>query len=281
MQKSLEEIFSLRDYRTNASKTSVEQNKNLEDTIRFGRDCQASYREVALSKNQAAPSFPGSISEADKTETAAATMRETIGLGLSMRRQWANCDIALDRFTRNADSVGVLVMASGVVPDSTNRKLRNDVCRGYALADPQAPFVFVNANVSSAAQIFSLAHELVHIWLGDSGICNIWGKRSGSSRFEGRCNAIAAEILVPLKPFCAEHKKIALNDDKVRQLAHIFKVSSMVILGQMRKAEILSSAQYQAARAAELERSHESEVSPKFPQQPTFSKRLQQVVPQD
>jgi len=281
MHESLEDIFALCDYRTNASKTDVEQNKNLEDTIRFGWDCQASCRKDGVSENPATPRFWGSISESDEIETAAATMRKTIGFGLNMRRQWATCEIALDRFIKRADSVGVLIMTSGIVPNYKNRKLGKDVCRVFALADPQAPFVFVNANVSSGAQVFSLAHGLVHVWLGKSGICGIWGKRSSGNHIERRCNAIAAEMLVPLQPFCAEHKGIALADDKVQKLAHIFKVTPMVILGQMREAGILNPGEYRAARKVELDRSRESEVSPKIPPQPTFSRRLQQVVPKD
>ena len=42
--------------------------------------------------------------------------------------------------------------------------------RGFAIADPIAPFIVINDGDAKAAWSFTLLHELAHLWLGATGV---------------------------------------------------------------------------------------------------------------
>ena len=68
--------------------------------------------------------------------------------------------------------MGIVLMRNSVVRNDNTRRLKVDEFRGFAISDLYAPLVFINSRDAKAAQIFTLAHELAHIWLGATGISN-------------------------------------------------------------------------------------------------------------
>lgn len=128
---------------------------------------------------------------------------------------------------------GILVTRTGMAKGNPHRPLKVEEFRGFALSDPYAPLIFINSRDSQAAQMFTLIHELVHLWLGLSGVSNLTSTYAPSARIEQFCNAVAAEILVPMEALRVQLAQVHQDEDPVRRLGRYFKVSSLVILRRL------------------------------------------------
>ena len=91
-------------------------------------------------------------------------------MNLALRRSARDWADYFAKLSDRSEDAGILVMRSGVVGNSTRRKLSSREFQGFALTDPLAPVVFVNSDDFKAAQVFTLVHELAHIWIGKSAI---------------------------------------------------------------------------------------------------------------
>jgi Zn-dependent peptidase ImmA (M78 family) len=184
----------------------------------------------------------------------AARMRRDLRFDVDERRRIPTWTDALRRFIELADDAGVLVMVSGVVGSNNYRKLDPDEFRGFALADSLAPLVFLNGSDTKAAQMFTLAHELAHIWPGQSAISDSDPVAPPDHRVERWCNELAAELLVPADALRAEFKPESNLQDESDRLARVFKVSRLVILRRLRDLNALSWQEYRERYDAELAR---------------------------
>jgi Zn-dependent peptidase ImmA (M78 family) len=134
------------------------------DTIYICQQRQEWYRDFVRSQRGESLAFVGSASLTSNVELIATRIRMTLGFDIQERRQSPTWTEALRRFIEQADAIGVLVMVNGVVGNNTHRRLDPDEFRGFALSDELAPLVFINGADTKAAQMFTLAHELAHIW---------------------------------------------------------------------------------------------------------------------
>jgi Zn-dependent peptidase ImmA (M78 family) len=196
----------------------------------------------------------GSVQRTDDVVLTAATIREALGFDLDERRALPTWTDALRRFIEHADAAGVLVMVSGVVGSNNRRKLDPEEFRGFALVDDLAPLVFINGADTKAAQMFTLAHELVHVWLGQSALSDAEALSVPDHAVERWCNLVAAELLVPLAVLRAEYSPRAELRTEISRLARNFKVSTLVVLRRIHDADGLTHAQFWAAYNVELER---------------------------
>ena len=148
----------------------------------------------------------------------------------------------------------MLVKVSGVVGTNTHRKLDPEEFRGFSLVDPLAPLVFVNGAGTKAAQIFTLTHELVHLFLGETALDNANLGAAPTNPVERWCNQVAAEVLVPLGSLRGALSPDVPVADQLESLARRFKVSTLLVLRRVHDAGRLSSDEYQAAYRDELTR---------------------------
>ncbi|MGI8707333.1 MAG: ImmA/IrrE family metallo-endopeptidase [Actinomycetota bacterium] len=197
-------------------------------------------------------SFVGSLDLTTNSVEAAATMSEALGFQVEARgARWAD---AFRKLTEQAEELGVLVMVNGVVGSNTHRKLNPQEFRGFAMVDDIAPLIFVNGADTKAAQIFSLAHELAHIWLGQSALSDVEVSSTSGNATERWCNEVAAEVLVPLHSLRDAFSADRPLTDELDRLAREFKVSTLVVLRRIRDAGHLTVEQYRSAYTAELDR---------------------------
>ena len=114
--------------------------------------------------------FVGAFSGRDGHTKVAAAMRNALGLNAGWAEEQRSWREALSFLRNRLDQVGILVVFNGVVGNSINRKLAPNEFLGFALVDEYAPLVFVNSAYFIAAQTFTLAHELAHLFVGETGL---------------------------------------------------------------------------------------------------------------
>jgi Zn-dependent peptidase ImmA (M78 family) len=221
------------DFRTLDGARPRDPSPDLLDTVYTCQQRQDWYVSYARSAGAEALPFVRTLSLRDDIVKAADVIRGTLGLDLSIRRQMPTWEEALRQFIQLADDAGVLVMVSGVVGSNNTRKLDTEEFRGFALSDPVAPLVFVNGADTKSAQMFTLAHELAHLWLGQSALSDATAANVASVDVELWCNGVAAETLVPLELFKQMYRPGDPVDGEMQRLAKAFKVSTLVVLRRM------------------------------------------------
>jgi Zn-dependent peptidase ImmA (M78 family) len=254
LQKPPIERVPIPDFRTAGNEHLEQPSPDLLETIYICQQRQEWYRDFARTNGEEPLPFVGSMQLTSDVERAAASLRSALALDLEERRQLSTWTDALRRFIEQADALGVLVMVSGVVGSNNRRKLDPGEFRGFALADALAPLVFINGADTKAAQMFTLAHELAHIWLGRSALSDTAPISAPSHNVEIWCNQVAAELLVPLAILRKEYQKDAELWGEVARLARRFKVSTLVILRRIHDAGGLTRKQLWEVYQEELER---------------------------
>jgi hypothetical protein len=158
-----QEQVPIPDFRTVGDTSVARPSADLLDTIYQCQQRQEWYREFAVVNQEAAVKVVGSLTAQTDPIAAAATMRAALRFDVEERgATWSD---ALRILIEHAEDLGFLVMVNGVVGSNTHRKLTPREFRGFALADRLAPLAFVNGADTKAAQIFTLVHEFVHLWL--------------------------------------------------------------------------------------------------------------------
>lgn len=244
-----DEPMPITDLRTHGSRGVAKPSPNLLDVVYLCQQRQEWFREHAESNGETECDFIGSARINHSPEGVAATMRRRLGFESTDRRGCDTWESALREFVEKIEAIGVLVMVSGVVGSNTRRVLDPTEFRGFSLSDPFAPLIFVNGADAKAAQMFTLAHELAHLWLGQSALSD--AAMEPDNRIEAWCNQVAAELLVPRDELQDE-----LGDDHpldaVPRISRALKVSQLVVLRRLLDCRLLTRDQFEVAYAAEV-----------------------------
>jgi len=223
-----EERIPIPDLRTIRNEAISRPSPDLLDTIYAMQRRQAWLREDRMECEAEPLDFVGSARLADNPEDIGREMRRMVGLADGWAATVRTWQEAVGELRRAIEDLGVMAVINGVVGNNTHRKLDVGEFRGFALSDEYAPLVFVNGADAKSAQMFTLAHELAHIWLGESALTDVGLKVRPSQEIESWCDKAAAEFLVPAQALRALWRDVRHKHSPFETIARRFKVSPIV-----------------------------------------------------
>ncbi len=228
-----EEKLALPDLRTVKDSKQTSISIDFRDLINEVLRKHQWYRDYLLEEGATSLDFVGRYGPSDQFEEVANDISNTLGIDEAFRKSAADSEEFLRKFIQQTERKGILVLRSGIVGNNTHRKLSVNEFRGFNISDKIAPLIFLNGRDSKAAQIFTIAHEIAHLWIGESGISN-YGLNEPSIdkkyKIELFCNTVAAQILVPRLLFSDYWKQDMSIENNIHNLVRKYRVSSIVIL---------------------------------------------------
>ena len=221
-----EERLPIPDFRTRDD--APPPSSDLLETIYLMQRRQAWMRDELIEGGAEPLDFIGAYGTDVHPRQVGAAMRDALQLTENWAEQLDAWSDALRHLRHLVDAAGVLVSFNGVVGNNAYRKLDPDEFQGFALVDEYASLIFVNSADFMAAQMFTLAHELAHLFIAQSGISNLEYLQPPSDETEQFCNKAAAEFLIPEEELRAFWPSARRTNDPYQTIARKFKVSSLV-----------------------------------------------------
>ena len=201
---------------------------DLLDTIYTMQRRQAWLREMLIECEAEPLEFVGSARLTDDPEAVGREMRRIIGLEDGWGAKVRTWQEAVGVLRRAIEKLNIMAIINGIVGNNTHRKLDVEEFRGFVLSDEYAPLIFVNGTDAKSAQMFTMAHELAHIWLGESALTDIGPVSRPSQEAEIWCDRSAAEFLVPVRELKTYWREVRQEEAPFEAIARRFKVSPIV-----------------------------------------------------
>ena len=248
LQSPPAESFPVLQYRTIDSVYTGNPSRDLVDTINDMESIQEWMHGFMIDSGYDKLNFVGSCRYEKDKKAVVQNFLKTLNISADWYKKVNAKTDAFKYFRSKFEEIGILVMMSGIVGNNTHRSLEIEEFRAFTLIDDYAPLIFINSNDSQGAKLFSLLHEVAHIWFGVSNFYNDrYGNANDVNEIEVLCNAVAAEILVPSNYFeieWARQNGQQLNR-KIQLLANIFSCGGVVIARKALDARYISKDQYQ------------------------------------
>lgn len=233
----------LQDFRKSGSKPF---NTSSIFIIRETQQKQSWIRDLYEENREEKLSFVGKFNIRDNPEFVAKDILKILNINPSNYQS----DNPIKEWIEKAESKGIFISRTSFI--HSRLKLDSEELQGFAISDEFAPFVFINSDDWNAPQLFTLVHELAHIWIAESGISNeIEQNVKDKDKYhpvELFCNEVAANALIP--------KEIINNLDNVtfKNSKEIFKsaknlgVSSFAFLVRAYNLNLINYAEYQSLK---------------------------------
>ena len=234
-----EESTPIADFRTFDDRTPSEISPNLRDTIYICQRRQDWYRRYAIQNGYEPLGFVGSVPRDASPIYAAHSIRDVLGINDEWLEKLTNWQAYRRALISKVEDIGVLIMVSGIVKGNTQRKLDLLEFRGFAIPDEYAPVIFVNGADSYEAQLFTIAHELAHIWSGLEGLSEPDNVHIPQHQSEAWCNQAASEVLTPSETLWDLIPRGSDPIEAANAVQNRFKVSRLVALRGLLASDML------------------------------------------
>ena len=166
---------------------------------------QSMVRSLLVDEEDAQPlPFVGSMRVEQGVNAVLGSIVRTIGIDLADFRAQASPEGAFALLRSRVENAGIFVLLIGNLGNHQTT-LDVETFRGFAIADPIAPFVVINDQDAKSAWSFTLIHELAHLWIGATGVSGFYS----DGAIERFCNDVAGAYLLPN----AEIDLLAVNLD--------------------------------------------------------------------
>ncbi len=228
LEEPPEERMPIPHFRTLRGETPSKPSPDLLETIQMMQQRQVWMREFLIEQGQEQLPFASSARVGEQPLSIAQRIRSTLGFDEGWAAKQPTWTDGLGVLRGAMEDAGILVVVNGIVGNNTHRKLDPDEFRGFVLADEYAPLMFVNGADGKAAQMFTLGHELAHVFFGSSAAFDLRKMQPADDPTEQACDSVSAEFLVP------EHELhqvwLSVQDDlePFQAIARKFKVSEIV-----------------------------------------------------
>ena len=226
------EQISLLEYRTLDSIQLTNPSRNLIDTIHDMEAVQEWMVNYRKEWNYDTISIVGSLKGITDISVIADTIRKDLGLNIEWYKDCGNPSEAFNKVRGLLEECGIVVMMNGIVGKNTHRALDVNEFRAFAMVNEWDPLIFINGADSAGGRLFSLFHELVHLWIGENDLYNDTKySANGIKPIEVTCNAVAGALMVPKTVFLEKWNNNTNDDihEKIKELARMFRCSSSVI----------------------------------------------------
>lgn len=228
------------DYRTLPETVEITQEALVDVVIRDIRTRQSLVRSVLEDEDEAVNlPFINSLNMSDGVSAAIASLKKHLKWDVDEYRNHPNIEKAFAFLRGKAEEAGVFVLLIDNL-GSHHTTIDTEAFRGFALADDVAPFIAINANDSKGAWCFTLVHELVHLWLGATGVSGSYGDQE----IEKFCNDVSSDFLVPI----SEIRELLINNrtdfqeakNIIMQFAQSCKVSNTMVAYKLYRADFIT-----------------------------------------
>jgi len=242
------EKLPVQDFRRPLAGGNRKPSLNLLDTL-LENELRQSWLSEQLENDGEEPlEFVGSATINSDIQALATEIRTKLRITTEDRAEnKKNADAVLWMIGRLEES-RITVIRKGFAGSATRRSLDRNEFKGFALSDPFAPFIFVNGKDWIGSQMFTIAHELVHIWLGVSAMPSGDWFSPSDEPIEQFCNQVAAELLMPGDEVAAQWQANRTAKQNSEAIAQHFKVSSLALLFRARNTGLITEQELQATR---------------------------------